>query len=348
MTWVLVVFSATLLTSLVLAILWGKKSQQKLQAQLEHASSELEAAERRHQTEASETKAIHARVVDDQRTLYANLRKRVMLPPGEQTSREHILAVCEEEELDAIVLSNVLFRPVESNDESIFHAQIDHVVVTQNALLIVESKYWNAIVFDGIDFKSASPEMRLLWSDLGDKLEPNQTARISRNGNHVEFDISSPAKQARRQAKRLSQYLDARNIPSPWISTCVYYCHSGGIVKHAAKNGKTALVSTRAGLRQSVAISQTMRKDRVNIDAILDTLVPLSTDVTGTGRFRHNWPNRVDAPARSSDRNSAVHGKRTATQGLDAAGAIGVKGSHLSSVHPSHHLDKTNRTRPSS
>ena len=317
MTWILVVVSAALLASLILAITWNKKSLHKLQTQLDHASSEIDAAERRHHTETSEAKASHERYVDGQHTLYADLRKRVKLPPGEHTSREHILAVCRQEGLDAVVMSNVLFRPVDSDGDNIFHAQIDHLVVTQNALLIVESKYWNAIVFDGIDFTSASPEMRLLWADHGDRLDQNQTARISRNGSHVEFDISTPAKQARLQAKRLSRYLNAQSITPPWISTCVYYCHPGGIVKHAANNGKTAIVSTRAGLHQFIATSHATRNNRIDVDAIVDTLVPLSTDTTGTGTFQHKWPNRVDAQFRST-RNGAVQDTPVSAQRIEA------------------------------
>lgn len=300
MTVILVLLIVGLLGVLGVGVWWHRRSQQRWRAQLMGASAELTQAEQRQSTAIAEVQEAHDRAIAEQRDRYSEIRKRLQLSAGERTSRANILAVCIEFGMDAVVLSNVLFRPVDAFDERVYHAQVDHLLVTDKALLIVESKYWKYAVFDGVDFRSQSPVLRVLFGDLVEDYNPRQAVRIApdRDGDRIQLSISNPARQARRQAQRLSAYLTARGTPSPWINTCVYYCHPRGVINHSDFNERTSIVSTSRTLGDTIMYSQTGRKaanNRVNVDAIVEALAPLSTDVTGTGAYSQRWPSILDA-----------------------------------------------------
>lgn len=284
-----------LLSALGASVWWHRRTRMSLQSQLHNATAEMSMAELRHSAALAETRAAHERAIAVQRAGYREIRKRLQLSAGERTSREHILAACQEEGIDAIILSNVLFRPEDSSGDSVFHAQVDHLVVTASSVMIVESKYWQNVVFDGMDFRQESEALRVLFGDLVPEGPRHCAVHFIREDDRVSFRTSSPAGQARRQAQRLSGHLKARGIPTPWIHTCVYYCHPRGLVKHADSNEQTVIVSTPAALRKEISRAQYGRAADVDVRSIVDALAPVSTDTTGVGVYSRRWPNRLDA-----------------------------------------------------
>src|SRR5690606_21131359 len=84
-------------------------------------------------------------------------------------------------------------------------------------------------------------------------------------------------------------------ITPPWVNTCVYYCHPDSKVHHADFNNQTAIVSTYPALGRTIMSTQTAGTARVNVDAIVSVLAPLSTDTTGTGVHSQKWTSILDA-----------------------------------------------------
>ncbi|WP_260488183.1 nuclease-related domain-containing protein [Dietzia sp. B32] len=295
MTETLPLLTLGLLAAIVLGVLWHASAQKRWQAQLTAISTELSQAEQRHSATLSEARAAHSRAIANEHDFYRQIRSRLQLSAGERTSRAHILSACREARIDAVVMSNVLFRPPEAADGKVFHAQVDHLVVTERGLLIVESKYWKYAVFDGVDFRAQSDALHILFGDLVGDLTRQQAVHLYREDDHVRLRTSSPAGQARLQAQRLSAFLTTRGITPPWVNTCVYYCHPDSKVHHADFNNQTAIVSTYPALGRTIMSTQTAGNARVNVDSIVSVLAPLSTDTTGTGIHRHKWTSILDA-----------------------------------------------------
>lgn len=165
-----------------------------------------------------------------------------------------------------------------------------------------KSKYWKYAVFDGVDFRTQSDALHVLFGDLVENLTRQQTVHLYREDDQVKLRTSNPAGQVRLQAQRLSAFLTMRGITPPWINTCVYYCHPHSTVHHSDFNNQTAVVSTYPALGRTIMNTQTADTVRIDVDAIVKALTPLSTDTTGTGSHSRTWPsildaNSVDAPA---------------------------------------------------
>ncbi|AVZ39879.1 hypothetical protein CT688_10855 [Dietzia sp. JS16-p6b] len=258
-------------------------------------SAEMSQAEQRLSTTLSEARAAHSRAIAHEHDYYRQIRARLQLSTGESTSRAHILSACREARINAVVMSNVLFRPPEADDGKVFHAQIDHLVVTERSLLIVESKYWKYAVFDGVDIRAHSDSLRILFGDLVEDLPRQHAVHLYREDDRVKLRTSSPAGQVRLQAHRLSSFLTMRGGTPPWINTCVYYCHPESKVHHADFNNRTAIVSSYPALGRMIMSTQTAETARVDVDAIVGALAPLSTDTTGTGIYSQKWTSILDA-----------------------------------------------------
>lgn len=305
MTEVLPLLTVGLFAVVAVGVWWHTSSQKRWNKQLSAVSAELAQAEQRHSATLSEARIAHSRAMADNHDSYRQIRARLQLSVGERTSRANILAACREARIDAVVLSNVLFRPTDAVDGKVFHAQVDHLVVTDRGLLIVESKYWKYAVFDGVDFRAESAVLNALFGDLAGDPTRQPAVHLYREDDQVKLRTSNPAGQVRRQAQRLSSFLTTRGITPPWINTCVYYCHPHCSVHHADFNNQTAVVSTYPALGRAIMTTHTADTARVDVDAIVKVLAPLSTDTTGTGIHSPKWPSVLDAHSEDASPVSA-------------------------------------------
>lgn len=307
MTEILPLLTALLIGVLAVGAVWHSRSKTRWQKQLTAMSAEMTQAEQRHSATLSDARAAHSRAIASEHDYYRQIRARLQLSAGESTSRAHVLSACREARINAVVMSNVLFRPPEADDGKVFHAQVDHLVVTERGLLIVESKYWKYAVFDGVDFRAHSDALHILFGDLVGDLTRQQAVHLYREDGQVRLRISSPAGQVRLQAQRLSAFLMTRGITPPWINTCVYYCHPESRVHHAEFNNRTAVVSSYPALGRTIMATQSAETARVDVEAIVRVLAPLSTDTTGTGIFSQKWTSILDAHSEDASGSSTFH-----------------------------------------
>ncbi|WP_245561728.1 nuclease-related domain-containing protein [Agromyces italicus] len=260
-----------------------------------HAASDAHAFELRRSEEDAEESRVRAE------------RLRSFASRGirhEASSRETIVRMCDASSIDAVLATNVVFMPVDLDDE-FFTAQIDHVLLTEWGCLIIESKNWDGVIFDGVRPREIHRSYGLLVDrsreDHADQLEspfaiqlvPSSTGPIK---VRVHQKSKAPAGQVRLQAKRLRELVETRLGLRPFFNTCVYYSHPLAQV-HAKRRDTAASTFTHvvsnerelqtviAGLRSS-SRSGLPRDDMRQLATLFSSL---GADVIGTGSFDAEW-----------------------------------------------------------
>lgn len=77
---------------------------------------------------------------------------RVVFNRSDLASRRRIADACRELDLDAVVLTNIVFFPEEDRSEhGRYYSRADHLIVAERGLAVIESKHWSMMVFDGMD-----------------------------------------------------------------------------------------------------------------------------------------------------------------------------------------------------
>lgn len=210
----------------------------------------------------------------------------------EANSRDRILAVAEELGLDGFVGTNVCFRAVGRN-RSYVH-QIDHLLVSQKGVLVIDSKNWNGLIFHPAVEKGNSIARRIERFELLRGLSssaryvlhvrPEERPTVLRDNSPRE-----PVKQVRTQAKALSRYLALSGMHKvPFIATCVYYSHPGSILVNGSFRDESTHVVDGTGLKSALAAKRDGCDDQV-IRWLAAWTARYGADVHGLGRYRDQF-----------------------------------------------------------
>ncbi len=177
-----------------------------------------------------------------------------LLGQGDRYSRDQVIATCTELGNEAIILSGVMFHA----PKSATYSQIDHIVLTAGRVLLIENKYWDAVVFDG-EVSPDAPLARFLTdSEITNTQSGECALRISRKGAWIKVHVHAnsgdrertPTGQVKRQAALLRSYLKTRGIECNWIDTCVYYSHPNGQIYLRSHDRTMTLIGDKQQLRQ--------------------------------------------------------------------------------------------------
>lgn len=197
----------------------------------------------------------------------------------EQYTRDTILDSCKEAGLHGVLLTNLTFTTSDG-----VRRQIDHLIITQNTVLVIENKYWSGNIWHlnlplgkHSGFKETFIHHRL-------------TPEGQKTDIYVEEKIDSyavsPGKQARRQAMGLKSYLESHNKAcTAYINTAVLFSHpearywKTGFV--AANQGTSYLTlhNSAAGksLKDFLLSMKSAKKNKVvNIDELHRALQPMA------------------------------------------------------------------------
>ncbi len=244
----------------------------------------------------------------------------------ELASREQLVRACDAAHLDAVIATNIIFTPVESKSLA-YCAQVDHLVITERAFLLVDSKRWKGVIFDGVRPSASAPMLEALIDEH--TLTESFAVQLSRPDEitaHIDIRFAvgqnAPTWRARKQALRLHNYLCAHSAPVPFIDTCVFYSHPDAIVYssepvhngHAqtliadSKTITTCLDEACGQDHESLTWAQTARA--------IEVIRTLGADLVGTGRFADEYRSAVPLEFRIHDGESATTnrggaGKRT-------------------------------------
>lgn len=221
----------------------------------------------------------------------------------ELASREVLVDACEAAGLDAIVATNIVFSPSDEGSIAPYCAQLDHLVITEKAVVLVDSKNWKGLILDGKKPSSLAGALGVLFDES--TLPTSFAIAVSRDGGE-RLDVrtllgaDSPASQVRRQARRFHQHLSARHGSAPYLQTCVFYSHpdarvwTGGL-DETAKAQPTRIASVRT-IQKALLDAQTGEPagpSSHQLTQLVTTVRELGADLHGTGRFASEFRSPV-------------------------------------------------------
>ncbi|MGW6034878.1 nuclease-related domain-containing protein [Gordonia terrae] len=253
-----------------------------------------------HQAHVAELTAANDVASERYRKLRSAYVKAIGL--GDLVSRDRIINACNTLGLDAVLLTNIVFRPVDAKDNTPFRAQIDHLVLTETGILVVENKYWKGLTFHTASHRGQYPALDHLLGDIDTTDGSSQAiALVPQSGSEggdsasqhlIKVSIRpAPAEQVRRQAIRLREYAHTNGIELPWVDTCVFYSHSESHVIHPQYDNQTTIVSDSGGLESCLraTFQKVPPKTGVPINTLIKALAPLGPDIEGLGSFANQW-----------------------------------------------------------
>jgi hypothetical protein len=211
----------------------------------------------------------------------------------EAASHKLIADACESLRIDAVLATNVVFIPQDAPADSPFLAQIDHVLVTDASVLVIESKWWRGVVFDGVRPSSIHASFGAFLDDselvapfsLQVVADSDERVRVRRHAA-----VHAPAPQARQQARRLSGLIRKELGRGLLVRSCVFYAHPEVTLHASPRDTGAKSISTdiigRSRLRE--VIKRTSSSDGQSSDLparLTPLLVSLGAHVVGFGRY---------------------------------------------------------------
>lgn len=234
----------------------------------------------------------------------------------ELASRYQLVKACESAGLDAVIATNIVFTPAEPAEHA-FCAQIDHLVITPQVVLVVESKHWKGVVFDGVlpskhaaAFSTLFDESEMVAPFSVHLTQPEEGAHLL--SWRVDAGKKAPARQARKQALRLRDLLKERSETVPYIDTCVFYSHHDAkVITHAFDQEGSArtAIATSGNIHRVIRNVHTAKQRSISeaqATLVIDTVRELGADLIGTGRFADEYQSPVKLGYRFSDNEASV------------------------------------------
>ncbi|MBS1675650.1 MAG: NERD domain-containing protein [Actinobacteria bacterium] len=245
----------------------------------------------------------------------------------ELASREVLVDACEAAGLDAIIATNIVFSPHEEGSIAPYAAQLDHLVITEKAVVLVDSKNWNGVILDGRKPSSLAGALGVLFDESA--LPASYAIALTRDGDE-RLDVrtllgsESPASRVRHQARRFHRHLAAKHGSAPYLQTCVFYSHpdarvwTGGLDESA--NAQTRIASVRT-IQKALLDAQSggpAGPSSHQLTQLVATIRELGSDLHGTGRFASEFRSPVPLNFRMP-----AHGSTSARAGSGDGPRIG-------------------------
>lgn len=260
-----------------------------------------------HKRAMERLKGEHARAAESAEASLRVARSRI---ETELLSRDTIVAVCESLGLSAVVATNVVFV-VRPDDKPAFVTQIDHVILTETAAMVIENKDWRGIVFDGVLPSVISPVFGHVVPDSFVNQAGPYSVRINAFQKSQGIDLlvmdrddgPAPRQRVRTLATQLGAELEDQIGWSCSFHTCVLYSNPN--VKLYAQNpsgsstrDEAFAVDSAAGLATLIKVwaSAKSRETRSPLVEVVPVLATLGADLRGTGAFAGRWPARTALP----------------------------------------------------
>jgi Sec-independent protein translocase protein TatA len=242
----------------------------------------------------------------------------------ELASREVLVDACEAAGLDAIIATNIVFSPRDEGSTAPYCAQLDHLVITEKAVVLVDSKYWKGLILDGKKPSTLAGALGVLFDES--TLPTSFAIAVSRDGGE-RLDVrtllgtESPAAQVRRQARRFHAHLAAQHGSAPYLQTCVFYSHpdarvwTGGL-DETERAQPTRIASVRT-IQKALLDAQSggpAGPTSHQVTQLVATVRDLGADLHGTGRFASEFrspvPLNFRMPAHGALSGTATDGPR--------------------------------------
>lgn len=274
----------------------AQMSQSKAVAEVEH---DLAAQRERHTAAIAQLESEVTSAHDTQVAVWEHLSKSLAT---ELASRRQLVAAVASLGIDALVASHLHFLTTDPRAPRPRVCRVDHLVVTDQFVLLIEHRDWRGVVFDA----RQPSRVHAMLSDLVDEseLETEFAVRLEREKQGAiavqRFtDISAPRAAAREKATQLAQHLGSGGTEVPWINTCVFYSQSGArVLVGDGQRGHRGQAHTFVAVRergiariigQLVELYGTEDSPQL-VRQLGPSLEKIATDMCGVGRWASKWP----------------------------------------------------------
>lgn len=252
------------------------------------------------QQEAMAVNALEAERIGRSEDIAVLLNKLTQGMKWEQVSREIIRKEAVALGIDGVLVTNLCLL-TRDEDDAAFIAQIDHLLITAEAIVVIEAKYWEGVVFDDVNPASIHPALTPVSAAMN---LPRSFAIHLQSDKDTLVKVAlrdSPRTQARKQALHLSSALKTSLSEVPWIQTCVLYSHPR--VQLFSHNSEPPRSPRYTPALDTGSLSPYLRKafqrpsDKENdARSIARLLEPYAADVVGLGKMSEEWPNYWASP----------------------------------------------------
>lgn len=234
----------------------------------------------------------------------------------ELASRQALVRALTSAHLDSVIATNIVFAANEAG-QGTFCAQIDHLVITENVVIIVDSKNWQGVIFDGIRPSRHARMLGALFDEQGlGTTFAIQAKRADEAATHVEVryhrDKASPATQVRRQAVRFRNLLVETDASAEAIRTCVFYSHPDALVVTNGLDGNGRFPTVIAD-RESISRGLKKTHDShpgewssAQREQLIAAIRVLGADLIGIGKYADDFSSTVPLETFVDDRNKIV------------------------------------------
>ncbi|MBD5381837.1 nuclease-related domain-containing protein [Clavibacter sepedonicus] len=182
----------------------------------------------------------------------------------DRVSHDLIVAACAAARIGGALATNVVLTGTEPKTKRRFLVQVDHVLLTPRAALIIENKHWRGLVLDAVRPK----DLHEFWGALLARydVDPPAVLHITSDGDdgafHVRRADPTPVAQVRRQSLRLAAHVQDALGSAPFFHTVVFYSHADAEViapEDGEERGATRRILSPAelapGLRRVMQVS---------------------------------------------------------------------------------------------
>lgn len=195
--------------------------------------------------------------------------------------------------VNGAMFTNTIFVPEDAQPGKRFPAQIDHILVIGGVVLLIESKYWAGLIFDGVDPSAVHAALGNLLppvpkvGDFAMQIKSDSATRLTVRLVRGPDELA-PRAQARLQASRLHAHLTTQLDSVPWLRPVVFYSHASATVHHADPSGtmshsKSVVTSSRE-LRELVRQNARSAQGQQAPDGeLLAAIAKISGDTTYLG-----------------------------------------------------------------
>jgi hypothetical protein len=180
----------------------------------------------------------------------------------DRVSHDLIVAACAATGVRGVLATNVVLTGTEERTRRRFLVQVDHVLLTTGAAIIIENKHWRGLVLDSVRPRDVHASLGTLLAayDADAPGVLHITSDADGGGFHVRRAEHAPVAQVRLQSIRLAAHVRDALGSTPFFSTVVLYSHADATViapDHREERGATRRITSPSGL--AAGIQQVIR-----------------------------------------------------------------------------------------
>lgn len=219
----------------------------------------------------------------------------------EETSRKRLVEDLTSLNVNGFVATNVCFMA--QHDGRPFMHQIDHVVVAEDMLFIVEAKYWKGRIFHRYRSNDQTNSFIIDALPMLDHVKQGQryVVRVNADGEDMLWfprnGIPEPVKQVQMQSVRFRDHLKVKTGAEPHeVYNCVLYCHPDSeLVGGTRQLTNYTWVTDAASLVRTLDAMRNCRNDNlenqqlVDVKHMYDIVESLGADIVGIGTYAQHW-----------------------------------------------------------